>query len=321
MVQSSGGSTKSVIVVVLVVAIIASAYLFYMRDLGDSPISPGTYTDHEPIVILSDYELAQQALLNEWNGNGTCNNPFIIEGLKIVTEGRHCIKIENVIEYHFMVRNCHLIALHEALGVCIKIYHCTNGAVENCTMETGYLGADIFESSDCRVSNCNISGVGSGVNLTKTERILVDKNWVEDCWWALMLFDAHVTTVSNNHITSSEVGLNSHFSSYTYLDNNAIIDNLMGLNTENSCMNWTITNCSVLNNTETGIKLTATTENFIIFRNQIGWNGMNARDDGFLNKWDDGDSYGNAWSDYSGSGLYIIPGSSGSVDNSPSILV
>jgi parallel beta-helix repeat protein len=330
MVQSSGGSGKSVIMVVVVIGIAASAFLLYSGNFDDStiptnsgphPPAPGTYIDHEPIIILGDYELTQHAQQGGWNGDGTDKNPFIIEGLRIVTEGRHCIKIENVVEYHFLVRNCHLIANDESWGVCIKVYNCVNGVVENCTMETGYQGADFWQASDCRISNCYISGVGCGINLTDTERIVVDDNWVEDSWWALMLCLANDTHVSDNYLRKSEVGVNSQFSRRTILDNNTIVNNLTGLNVENSCMNWTITHCSFLNNTDTGIKLTATTENFALLNNLIGWNGVNARDDGHLNKWDDGIAQGNAWSDYEGSGVYVIPGSASSVDNFPSVLV
>lgn len=311
-------------------AIAASAFLLYSGNLGDGtiptnsssyPPTPGTYVDHEPIIISGDYELAQQAQQNGWNGDGTDDNPFIIEGLMIVSEGHHCIRIESVTEYHFIVRNCRLVANDESWGVCIRVYGCVNGAVENCTMETGYQGADFWQSNDCRLSKCNISGVGCGINLTETERILVDENWVEDCWWALMLCMAYDTHVSDNYLRKSEVGVNSQFSGRTMLDNNTIVDNLTGFNVENSCMNWTITHCSFLNNTDTGIRLTATTENFTLYNNLIGWNAMNAQDDGHLNKWDDGVAQGNAWSDYEGSGVYVIPGSASSVDNFPSVLV
>jgi hypothetical protein len=329
-IQSSGGSGKSVAIVVIVVAIAASAFLLYSGNLGDGtiptnsspyPPTPGIYVDHEPITIFGDYELAQQALQNGWNGNGTDDDPFIIEGLRIVSEGHHCIKIRDVKEYHFVVRNCYLIANDASWGVCVRIYYCSKGTIENCIMDSGYQGADFLGSIDCRISNCYIHGVGCGINLTITERILVDDNWVEDCWWALMLCLANDTHVSDNYLRKSEVGVNSQFSRRTILDNDTIVDNVIGLNVENSCMNWTITHCSFLNNTDTGIKLTATTENFTLLNNLIGWNGVNARDDGHLNKWDDGIAQGNAWSDYEGSGVYVIPGSASSVDNFPSVLV
>jgi hypothetical protein len=66
--------------------------------------------------------------------------------------------------------------------------------------------------------------------------------------------------------------------------------------------------------------------NNTLFGNKIGWNGgpmsgdYNAMDYGSNNTWDDGVSAGNAWHDYSGTGMYSIYGSAGSVDRYPSLL-
>jgi len=43
----------------------------------------------------------------------------------------------------------------------------------------------------------------------------------------------------------------------------------------------------------------------------------NAMDDGTSNQWDDGISIGNTWGDYNGKGVYVVPGSAGSVDHYP----
>ncbi len=53
--------------------------------------------------------------------------------------------------------------------------------------------------------------------------------------------------------------------------------------------------------------------------NQLGYNGeSNASDEeGTDNSWDDGVSLGNYWGDYDGTGVYTIPGSTGSVDRYP----
>ena len=327
MVESySGGSGKSVVVVVVIVAVIASAYLLYIGDSGSStiPTIPGTgqpalgnYTDHESILIFGDADLLNQSVENEWPGDGSPGNPFRIEGFRIVSDTYQCIRINSIKEYYFIIRNCFLVANNESWGVCIRIYNCSNGVVENCIMETGYQGADFLQSNDCRIANCCIRGVGCGINLTLTVRLIVDDNVVVDCWWAIMLCGANDTQVENNYLSTNDVGVNSQFSGRTILENNTIVNNLTGLNTENNCRDWNITYCNILNNTDIGIQLTASTANFILFNNQIGWNGINAQDDGSFNRWDDGVTEGNSWSDYSGIGVYTIPGSSGSVGHFP----
>jgi len=77
----------------------------------------------------------------------------------------------------------------------------------------------------------------------------------------------------------------------------------------------------VLNNTGVGIRLGEQTGNISLVCNRLGRNEMsNAIDDGLDNKWDDGVNQGNYWSDYDSSGVYLVPGSAGSIDHYPSLL-
>ena len=91
-----------------------------------------------------------------------------------------------------------------------------------------------------------------------------------------------------------------------------------------------IRNNTVLFNTKFGIACRYVNTNNDIYWNKIGWNGegvaawSNALDNleitGFWNNWDDGISLGNYWSDYSGTGVYTIPGVANAVDNYPQTL-
>lgn len=58
-----------------------------------------------------------------------------------------------------------------------------------------------------------------------------------------------------------------------------------------------------------------------IWGNRLGWNDYNARDGEPTTSWDDGVSIGNRWSDYSGSGVYIIDGDGGTEDRFPTRLI
>ena len=94
-----------------------------------------------------------------------------------------------------------------------------------------------------------------------------------------------------------------------------------GLNLE-SAYNVTIIGNKFLHNGKYGMELTHC-DFCTIYNNSLGWNEEdNAYDNhGSNNIWDDGVSVGNAWSDYDGSGVYEIWGSSNSVDRYPSILL
>ncbi len=60
-------------------------------------------TVHSPIEIDGDSEFALQG----WKGNGTKNNPYLIESLTIMSSGESCIKIMNTNSF-FIIRNCTL---------------------------------------------------------------------------------------------------------------------------------------------------------------------------------------------------------------------
>ena len=68
-----------------------------------------------------------------------------------------------------------------------------------------------------------------------------------------------------------------------------------------------------------GIFFSATTFDNVLFSNSfVHSTYRNAWDNGVRNTFDDGVGTGNTWGDYLGFGVYIIPGSSGSIDRYPS---
>jgi len=67
-----------------------------------------------------------------------------------------------------------------------------------------------------------------------------------------------------------------------------------------------------------GVILGPATSGNMVYNNSFDSNGINAWDDGLGNSWDDGVGIGNRWSDYAGSGVYLIGGIAGSVDRYPS---
>jgi hypothetical protein len=61
----------------------------------------------------------------------------------------------------------------------------------------------------------------------------------------------------------------------------------------------------VVYNTIVGISLSGGNSQNMVYGNSIGWNGINAENQG-INFWDNGVDRGNSWSDYSGLGYYHI---------------
>ncbi len=141
---------------------------------------------------------------------------------------------------------------------------------------------------------------------------------------SLAISNSNDTSVTNCALNGSLMGCIVQNAWNCTVDNNEIYGNQMiGLQFSES-YNCTITHNWIYENGGPGIMMSGS--NNTLFGNKIGWNGgpmygdYNAMDSGSSNTWDDGVSAGNAWHDYSGTGVYSIYGMAGSVDRYPSLL-
>jgi len=66
------------------------------------------YTPHDPIAIDGDGNFTDTALAEGWAGDGSSQNPYIIEGLEIKgPDSWACISIANTI-MNFTIQDCNL---------------------------------------------------------------------------------------------------------------------------------------------------------------------------------------------------------------------
>ena len=96
------------------------------------------YIQHGIIRINNNTEFARIAQQEGWPGDGSENNPYIIEGYDIDARGAgNCIYIGNTTVY-FIIKNCYL---HNSSylsdlyfeGVGILLYNVQNGIIDNNT--------------------------------------------------------------------------------------------------------------------------------------------------------------------------------------------
>ncbi len=98
------------------------------------------------ITILSDMDFMSQ----NFPGNGSLTNPFIIENQRIESD-EACIRIENT-RSHFMIRNCHFwhrmeYTWHQPEDCCIYFENVTFGNITDCYIESSWEYGII--ASDC----------------------------------------------------------------------------------------------------------------------------------------------------------------------------
>jgi len=121
-----------------------------------SPLkTAGKYVSHSPIFIGNNTDfLPANGVVS---GNGTEENPYIIENWEIDARGTdYCIRIENTTA-HFVIRNCKLwnatsaAVTEDKFGILLR--NVMNGTILNCECSNNNVGIRIEQSFDIVISN------------------------------------------------------------------------------------------------------------------------------------------------------------------------
>ncbi|TFG15458.1 hypothetical protein EU537_00125 [Candidatus Thorarchaeota archaeon] len=324
--QQSGSSGKVIIVTLIVIAVAAAGFAVivsnplagnddnqdpYGKDPFDVPLNDSS------IFIHSDSSFISLAQARNWTGNGTANDPTIIEGLGIQSSD-YCIYIESVTMY-FIIQNCTLVSqpdMYDGLGIYLR--NCSHASILNCSVSAGLSGIEIFQANNTVVEDCLVQSRAFAVNVSGSTQSLIMNNRIKGNFSGISVICSNQTQILNNTVTQGRFGLISQFSFYCNMSDNILSFNEDGAVVEGRCGNWYILGNTFVNNSRRGISLTQNTSFCVLYGNRLGWNPEgNALDNGLENLWDDGIGTGNYWHDYSGFGTYAIPGSANIVDNYP----
>jgi len=247
-----------------------------------------TYTEHAPIMIDSNADFIAYGC----TGNGTIDNPYIIQELNITAIGATIsgIKVTTTTAY-FEIKNC--LILSEYIGILLnQVAFGTGKIIDNICISSTEDGGGILLSS---TNGCNITGnecanFMAGIHLNNAGSNIIDSN-----------------IILNNHYQGINIR-NSDSNNITY---NLIFDSEEhGLALIVSSYNNIVHHNFFINNSKA--------EEYTIDGERTGTIGSQGYDEGTNNIWYDAEGkYGNHWSDYKGRGDYAIDGPSNSVDIYP----
>ncbi len=243
----------------------------------------------------------------------------MIEGLEIQSAS-NCISINSLLHKHIIITGCLLWTTSKYSGISLRVFNSSNVEVESCVVHTGLEGISAFQSTNLWIQGCGVYDAGTAINASVCNDTWIENCIVLNCYFGISSVGGFQVNVFDCRVFNSTVGIMFQFSSYTVIQNCTVVSNGRGIDADENCLNCYIIECAVLNNTEIGIEVGSYSNNVTVTLNRIGWNGLNAQDNGSLNYWDQGSGNGNAWSDYSGTGVYTIQGTAGSVDHFPTLL-
>jgi len=253
------------------------------------------YVHGGTIHIDGNEDFAKQAEAQGWPGDGTEEEPYIIEGYLLDGGEDEAILIEDV-DVHFII-------------------------MDN-KIEGGQYGIHLIQTSNGFIKNNTVSGVEMGIFLHASDENYVEGNIVtSNEEYGIRPSGSFNNTIKNNLLTKNSIGVALINSEDHIITGNIAFDN------EHSGINFHIGNNNYVNGNklsghERGIELFGSNNNFIrnntMFHNEIGFNietlaissentifdnnfienekqAVNRGDNSFYSETE---SIGNYWSDY-----------------------
>lgn len=186
------------------------------------------YISHKPIRIDgNDGFIAENGVVS---GDGSKENPYIIEGWDIDATEQHGIQIIYTDAY-FVIRNCCVhdgfygdvdgfVVLNDNFGICF--YNVKNGKIENCKIKNTHGGVYLSRSSNNDITSNKIySNEYDGIYLDYSSNNNITNNEVYNNWNGVFL-----SFSSNNNITNNKIYSNDYYGiALQSSPNNNIIEN------------------------------------------------------------------------------------------------
>ncbi|MCG3222133.1 MAG: right-handed parallel beta-helix repeat-containing protein, partial [Candidatus Heimdallarchaeota archaeon] len=206
--------------------------------------------EHEPIIIWGDEDFS----LFDFPGDGSIENPYLIQNYNITTNGKYSIFIRNT-QKHFVIRNCYLNA--EDYSIYLENIADGSAIITNNICADSENGIFISNSDFIIIANntCtnNVGPIGSGIVISDSSYCNITDNfctaykyygiWLEETSFCYLfnntctdnlglqgaginVFHSDNSRLVNNTCSSNErYGIKISVSSYSLLVNNTCVEN------------------------------------------------------------------------------------------------
>jgi parallel beta-helix repeat protein len=281
------------------------------------PKTTSGQTLHDPIIIEGNSNFTSMAVAEGWGGDGTSNNPYIIQEIVIDPMEGHCLEIRNS-TIHFIIKDS---TFKNGIGG-IFLSNVSNGEIFGCSISDNKLGIllenaqmitvhkntitsnldgiYLFDSELSSLEGNNVShNSGEGITLFRSQENQVEDNVLFDNQYAIALIQSDKNEITNNNAVNNIGGIQLQGSSENQVNENILSGNSIALYLLNNCTFNEISYNDLSRSVTNGIILTKTRNNTLHHNNIINNNNQLITTLSF-DTWHDGNNQGNYWSDYKG---------------------
>jgi parallel beta-helix repeat protein len=206
---------------------------------------------HDPIVINGDANFTETASAEGWLGDGSSDNPYIIENLDIDRGGTSgaCINISNTL-VHFTIQNCALAGASAHAGIYLN--NVSHGFLSNSTSTSNRYGIYLLYSNNNTIANNTCTSNSDG---------------------GIFMYDSDYNTVSGNDCdNNANFGIFLRFCESSLFSNNSCSSTgAYGIHVRESISN-TIENNTCKQNGD-GIRVWYSSSGNTLIRNVCDFNG------------------------------------------------
>lgn len=200
-----------------------------------------------PFFIDGNLNFDQMAIENNWKGDGTESNPYVIENLTIKDDNsKYGISINNVSKF-FIINNCFI--RKSKFGILIN--NSKNGIIKKCTfLDETWSGIEIINSNSIIIINNSFSSIFwasieilnsnnskleendinkgfNGINLINISFCLIQENFLYDNdYGGISIKNSFNNTIDNNYfVHGKKYGVYSYNSINNLIQSNQILRN------------------------------------------------------------------------------------------------
>ncbi|MFX1286049.1 MAG: NosD domain-containing protein [Promethearchaeota archaeon] len=227
---------------------------------------------HPPIFINGNKDFIATAQNKGWQGDGTVQNPYLIDNLNITHPSKDLFTIKNT-DLHFLMNNCYLIVYPDPSGllpqpetftlyfdnvsnaiitntmICksfngMKLIRCANITFKNSIFQTHAYGITIDSSYNIHTINNSVSQVYfSAITLKSSKTCIISGNNITNTHSSGIFLDSTESTIirMNNVSANAQYGIHLQATNGTIINQNLFTNNgYYGLYLEVNVMNTQI---------------------------------------------------------------------------------